>query len=268
MRVVAYWHGPERIYKYAQAFANGCPFPCNVWHVNKSKQHQYDVVWLYGLGDARQAFDHHSNALRLVGDKGYFHGLVAQKYLRVSVNAQQPDAHLRRREHSPERFDALGIAVQPVTRRGEYILLCGNGPKQAGLQGTAYGEWERQTYERLKAITGREILAREKPKNPPIEGLPRSTHASTADAIRGAWAVVSRTGNIGADAILHGVPVIAEAGPGAVYYNAPLADIETIQPISADERRNALADIAAWNWRRDELNSGAFWRHLEAEGLV
>ncbi len=268
MKALAYWHGPERVRKYAQAFEGGCPVRCRMLHVSEVGAEEADVVWLYGLGEARRVFDYHSRALRIVGDKGYFAGEVTQKYLRVSINAQQPDKHLRLVPHSTDRFDALGIKTQPVTKRGDYILLCGVGPKQCWIQGRDYGQWERETFAKLQSLTDRQIIVREKPKNAPIDGVPRSTHATTAGAIRGAWAVVCQTGNIGIDAILHGVPVIAEAGPGSVYYKATLDDIETIQPLDADARRQALADVAYWQWRRDEFTSGAFWRHLKAEGLI
>jgi hypothetical protein len=268
MKAIAYWHGPERVRKYAQAFANGCPIPCRVEHVSKCGPHDADVVWLYGLGEALPVFERHKKSLRLVGDKGYFAGCGTEKHLRVSVNAQQPDKHLQLRRHNPDRFLALGINVEPVSKRGEHILLCGMGPKQCKIQGLQYGEWEQRTMDRLKAITDRKIIVCEKPKNPPIPNVPRSEYPSTADAIRDAWAVVCLTGNIGVDSILHGVPVIAEAGPGSVYYKATLADIETIQPISAEQRLSALSDIAYWQWKREELVSGEFWRHLAKEGLV
>src|SRR5690606_24658007 len=142
------------------------------------------------------------------------------------------------------------------------------GPKQCGIQGLRYGEWEKRTAERLADITGRKVIVREKPKNPPIRGVRRAEHRTTADAIRSAWAVVCLTGDIGVDAILHGVPVIASHGPGAVYFSEALDDVETIHPISREERMAALSDIAYWQWKRSELSSRAFWRHLEAEGFV
>lgn len=237
-------------------------------HVSQCGSEPADVVWLYGMGEALPVFHHHKDALRLVGDKGYFCGCGTEKHLRVSVNAQQPDKHLRLREHSPDRFNSLGIDIKPVENRGSHILLCGIGPKQCGIQGLRYGEWETKTLAKLKEITDRRIIVREKPKNPRIPNVPRSEHESTADAIRSAWTVVCLTGNIGVDSILHGVPVIAEAGPGSVYYQATLSDVETIQPLSPQKRLSALSDIACWQWKRDELSSGAFWQHLKAEGLV
>lgn len=271
MIALAYWHGPERIHKMALAFATGCRvhgIPCEVLHISECGHKQADLVWLYGLGEAKRAFDFHQSAVRLVGDKGYFAGLVSERYIRISVNAQQPDKHLRLRKHQPDRLNKLRLNVEPVTNRGEYVLLCGIGPKQCGIQTLAYGQWERAAYERIKQVTDRPILVREKPKNAQIAGLPRCPKAVTADSIREAWAVVCLTGNIGVDSIVHGVPVIAEAGPGSVYYRAALEQIETIQPLSAAERIAALSDIAYWQWRRDEFSSGALMDHIKREGLV
>jgi hypothetical protein len=255
----------------ALAFSMGCrahSIPCDVRHVREFRHSAADIVWLYGMGEAKVVFDGHPKALRLVGDKGYFAGFDVPRHIRVSVNAQQPDAHLRLRKHPSDRFKALGIKVEPVSHRGDYVLLCGIGPKQCGIQGLHYGQWERETFAKLKTLTNRPIIVREKPKNPPIHGVPRSGHSSTSDAIRGAWAVVCLTGNIGIDSILHGVPVIAKEGPGSVYYDASLSDIETIQPLPLEKREQALADIAYWQWRRDEFSNGAFLNSLKLEGMI
>lgn len=270
MRVLAYYHGPARIRRHAEAFAAGCAahgVACGLRQVG-SPPEQADVVWLYGLGPAMPAFQAHAAALRLVGDKGYFSERGPKGYLRVSVNAQQPDLHLRNRRHDPQRWRSLGIDVDPVAKRGDYVLICGMGPKQATRQGLAYGEWERATFAQLRQFTSRPLLVREKPKNSPIPGLPRSSHGTTSEAIRGAWAVVCMTGNIGADAILEGVPVIAQAGPGSVYYDEGLHEIERIRPMPSGKRLSALSDIAAWNWSPEEIAAGQFWGHLKNEGMV
>ncbi len=271
IKAIAYWHGPDRIHKMAMAFEMGCRIHgirCQVKHVSKYTPDHADLVWLYGLGEALPVYKAHEGAVRCVGDKGYFAGYPMPKYQRVSVNAQQPDAHLQRRPHPSDRFSELKIEVTPAETRGDYVLICGMGPKQCKLQGLSYGQWETETYQKVRAVTDRPILIREKPKNAHIPCAPRSTHASTAEAIRGAWAVVCLTGNIGVDCILHGVPVIAREGPGSVYYKATLADIETIKPLTTEQRKSALSDVAYWNWRRDEFTKGAFISHLKDEGLL
>lgn len=239
---------------------------CEIRKVEDLGAERADVVWMYGLGPARPVFDAHEGAVRVVGDKGYFSEYATTRHFRVSVNAQQPDAHLRLRAHPADRWKALRINVTPVKARGKYILLCGIGPKQAERHGLQYGEWERKTYKLLRGLTDRQILVREKPKNPVIAGLPRAQHALNSEAIRGAWAVVCMTGNVGVDAIVEGVPVFAEAGPGSVYYPGGLDGLETVQPIA--NRVEALSDIAYWQWTSEEIASGQFWENLRLEGLV
>lgn len=271
MQAVAYVHGPPRIHRMGNAFAQGCArhgIPCRVIPVGAPPP-PADLVWVYGLGPALPAFEAHAGAVRVVGDKGYFaEHKIQPKYLRVSVNAQQPDAHLKAVPHPADRWNRLGIRVHPVAERGKYILLCGIGPKQAARHGLAYGEWERTTYARLKALTDLPILVREKPKNPAISGLPRCTHAAASEAIRGAWAVVCMTGNIGVDAILEGVPVIAESGPGRVYYPVGLEHINSIEPLAPDARAQALSDIAYWQWTLPEMADGRLIANLKREGIL
>lgn len=271
MKAAAYVHGPPRIHRMAQAFAQGCArhgIPCQVLPVG-AKATPADLVWVYGLGPALPAFEAHAGAIRLVGDKGYFaEHKMKPNYLRVSINAQQPDAHLQLRPHPLDRWHGLGITAQPVASRGKYILLCGIGPKQAARHGLAYGEWERKTYARLSTFTGLPIMVREKPKNPPIKGLPRSPHRAASEAIRGAWAVVCMTGNIGVDAILEGVPVVAESGPGRVYYPGGLEQISTLQPLAPAAREAALADIAYWQWTLPEIAAGDLIANLKTEGII
>jgi hypothetical protein len=259
-RVVAYVHGPERVRVLGRAFKAGCErhgIPCEVREVGDFAP--ADVVWLYGLGPALPAFEAHPGSVRLVADKGYFAEYAkGEKYFRVSVNAQQPDAHLRLRPHPSDRWEALGIEAEPVKKRGDYILLCGMGPKQAARHGYGYGQWER---ERLRTLPW-PTLVREKPKNPPIDGI-RSQHKTTSEAIRGARVVVCKTGNIGVDCLLHGVPVVCDSGPGLVYYPERRLDAEPIA-----DRLQALADVAYWQWTAREIEAGDFWRHLKDEGFV
>lgn len=272
MKAAAYAHGPQRVVEMAKAFQQGClkhHIPCELRHVRSLSGKPVDFVWLYGMGEGAKVFHTYPKAIRLVGDRGYFHGYkpTAKRpdvHLRVSINAQQPDAHLRLRRHPLDRFNKLGITVEPVTKRGDYILLCGMGPKQASFGCKQYGQWERETYAKLRTMTDRPIYFREKPKNPPLD-LPKCPHKDAAESIRNAYTVVCNTGNIGADCILHGVPVVANAGPGRVYY--PIADLDA-EPLTELQRWDALADLSYWHWTYRELASGEFLAHLRAEGVL
>jgi hypothetical protein len=278
VKAAAYVHGPARVVALGQAFAAGCRklgVECAVVHVKDYRKPDPDVTltWHYGMGEQRRVFlAYEGRATRIVADKGYFHGYVPKdrpRYFRIAIDSQQADGVLRLREHPLDRFIELGINVRPVAERGQYVLLCGMGMKQAGMvQGIPYGSWERATYAQLRKLTGKPIMAREKPKCPPLTGLPRLGPCPASTAIRRAWAIVCNTGNIGADAVLEGVPVVANAGPGAVYGQRELVGIDALQPLSHDARLAALADIAYWQWTQQEIADGLMLANLIAEGVV
>lgn len=232
-----------------------------------------DVVWLYGMHAMEHIFNAYEGlALRVVGDLGYWREGAArlpmhQRPVRISLNAQQPDRHLRLRRHPPDRLQALQLP-EPVQKRGEYILVAGHDPLQARRHGLAYGQWELETIARVRAVSSRQVLLREKPGCERLSvNITRGGGADITVPLRNAWAVCCLTGNVGADAILHGVPCCAQSGPGAVYAPCPLEWIDDAVPLAPAQRLAALADLAYWQWTPEEMTAGALWAHLRQEVL-
>lgn len=264
----------------AHAFADGCArngVRCELRDIHFFDGPRYcDVVWMYGLHDTRKIFDAYAGkAQRVTGDLGYWRERASElplnkRHIRIAVEAEQPDAHLALRAHPSDRFEALQLGIEPVQLRGEYVLVTGHCPIQAQRNGFEYGQWEAQQVERLRWTTLRSIQVRAKQNCEPlsIKGATRNTDKEASSAIRNAWAVVCRSGNIGADAILHGVPVIANSGPGAVYHREQLHQINDLWPLDAPTRLRALSDIAYCQWTEEEFGSGAMFAHLQTEGLV
>jgi hypothetical protein len=252
MKAVAYVHGPERVHKLGRAFAQGCAahgIPCPVKTFDASvKPFDVDVVWLYGLGPARPVFDAYEKN-RIVMDKGYFaeYADPKNKYFRYSIDSQQPTQAMVK-DHPDDRWRKFGLKVEPVKAIGEYILICGIGPKQCERLGVGYGDWEREKFGRCDGLNGWRAVVREKPKNPLIDGARRCTARTASEAIRGARTVICKTGNMGADAILHGIPVRADAGPGSLAYR---------------DRQHALNNFAYWQWTPKEMASGEFMTYLK-----
>lgn len=279
MRAIAYTGTGGRLIELAHLFASGCgvhEVDCAIKPIEHFKTVEpCDVVWMYALAAHDPVFHaYRGHARRVVGDLGYWREEAYKlplelRHVRIAVEALQPDLYMASRPHPSDRFDALGLAVEPVRERGAYILVCGHSEEQAARHGFHYGQWEAQVVGRLTAITKRDLQLREKPGLPriKIEGVAQSV-GNLAAAIRGAWAVVCLSGNIGADAILHGVPVVARSGPGAAYHRTPLESIEQCAPLAAGERLQALADIAYCQWTPEEFASGSLWKYLRDDGLL
>lgn len=283
-KALAFFHDPvPRVRGYAEAFATGCQRHGVECAIRRSEEAVVEpgvtVIWHYGVGLGLRGtaklggipFQAYAGkATRIGGDAGTWGRLTARPIIRVSVEGPQLAADLLRRGRSGALFYALGIDVQPNSKRGDYILVTGRSTADAGTVGEPYGDWERAVCARLRAVTDRPIVLREKPRNPRIEipGVEHDTGRTCDDAIRGAWAVVCRSGNIGSDALLHGVPVWAESGPGAVFSTFTPETVESAQPLSPEDRLSALGDIAAWQWTNEEMARGELWEHLKAEGVV
>lgn len=277
-RALAFWHNPEpRVRGHAEAFAAGARLhgvPCEILHSSRATEAVpgVDVVWHYGLGEGGLPFrTYGGKAARVGGDAGVWRRLTSTKFIRISVEGPQLGALMNRRAHDFGRFEALKIPAQPKPRRGDYILVTGRSKYDAAVHGQEYGVWERAIFDRLRTITTRPIVFRPKPKNDsvPHPGIREEREPRDCNlAILGAHAVVCRSGNIGADAILLNVPVWAESGPGAVYRAFELEDIDRAATLEPDVRRGALADIAAWQWTDEEIRRGELWAHLRDEGVI
>jgi hypothetical protein len=280
MKAIAYAQSGGYPADLAHAFAAGAQrhgVRCEVRSAELfDKPHACHVVWTFGLHATGRIFDaYNALALRVVGDLGYWRERACERperkrHVRIAVNARQPDKHLRLRRHPSDRFDALQLGVDPVRQRGDHILICGHCPETAARVGWRYGEWEMAMAHLVRLVSTRQVVVREKPSCDPlrVEGAMRCTEKSAADAIRKAFAVVCRTGNIGADAILHGVPVFCGDGPGKPYNTLRAEWIDDALPLPDETRAQALADIAYWQWTPEEIERGELWEHLKTESLL
>lgn len=152
-----------------------------------------------------------------------------------------------------DRFDALGLtlAKQGGDPKG-YALICGQVPGDAahGLDANAYTNWLRETVKQYP-----NAVYRPHPRGG-IDLLGVESHTgSLKDALAGARLVVTWNSNVGHDALLAGVPVVAY-GPAAY---AELAG-ETLP--SVDTRREYFHRVAYGQWTLDEMRSGACQRFI------
>jgi hypothetical protein len=174
---------------------------------------------------------------------------------------------------SPDRWDELSVDLV-APGGGDYVLITGQKPldgshymSEAGLA-NMYQAW----VDKIRRFTDRQIVFRPHPRAPDmrIQGaeldVPTDTkNGGLAEAIAGAWAVITFNSTSGTDALLAGVPVFCR--PGAQYSRLAnthltprlggwLADIE--EPFFPD--RAQLLDhfhrLAYAQWTVEEMKAG------------
>jgi len=190
----------------------------------------------------------------LVAENGYLRGRHdGGDYYALAVHGhngsgQWPDGGL-------ERWDALGITLNPWRTVGRHILVAPNRP--FGMRGTVMpAQWGERTADRLRKVTQRPVRLRLHPGNGraavPLE-----------DDLRDAWAVVIWSSSVGIKALVEGVPVVCEA-PYWVCKGAALGSIDEIYPRLdlSDMRLRAMRSLAWAQWSIPEIASGAAFRHL------
>jgi hypothetical protein len=178
-------------------------------------------------------------------DHGY---MRRNKYIRVTHNAYQ---HTGVGMVSSDRFQSLGIKIQPWRASGHHILVCPQSDIFFALHGFGVGEWLEYVTVTLKQRTDRPIRVRLKSDKTPIEYDLLNAHC-----------VVVYTSACAIDAILAGVPAICTHPCAAsIMSSSKLEDIENPpRPIG----RLEWASVLAYNqWTLLEIRHGLCWKTVK-----
>jgi hypothetical protein len=173
-----------------------------------------------------------------------------------------------------DRLDALGVV--PATRKrvkGQSILVVGQvgGDSAHGMPTFRFREWAEASVRTLRSLTDGRIIWRCHPKDryriDGADAFSDPAEESLADALERSWLVVAYNSTAGLEAMIAGLPVVAE-GP-AVY--SPLAwrlnQWSRVAPADPVELSRLLAALAYTQWSLEEIATG-FPLDLALRGAV
>lgn len=237
--------------------AMGCMAAARASEYYRGEVENFDLVVSYGMRAGRRVRDAYRAAgvPVVVVDWGYM--------ARVNVKGEYESGHfqvgLERLNSVPpfacpaDRFDVLGIEI--AAKGGDpdgYVLVCGQVPQDTahGMSVEDYVAWLRETVSQYP-----EAVYRPHPRGgvhlPGIE----SHTGPLSEALAGARLVVTWNSNVGHEALLAGVPVVAH-GPAAY------AELAGEALPSLDARREYFHRAAYGQWTLDEMRSGACQRFI------
>lgn len=187
-------------------------------------------------------------------------------YHKVVVNGREPTDYFDRAS-LPDRFDRFGLELKPWRKGGDHILLAGMSEKSSGTRGFRPLEWEMNAIDKIKRVTDTPIVYRPKPswKNAkPIDGTVFSPPTQPlSEVLENCAGVVTLHSNVAVDALIAGVPVLAEQGV------ASLLSVWSIERLlgeqKQDRRQQLMDDVAYCQWTPTEMASGECWEHLVRE---
>lgn len=237
--------------------AMGCKVAARASEYHRDEVEPFDLVISYGMRAGRRVRDAYRAAgvPVVVVDWGYM--------ARVNVKGEYEGGHfqagLDRLNSVPpfacpaDRFDALGIEI--AAKGGDpdgYMLLCGQVPGDAahGMQAGAYIDWLRDVISQYP-----DAVYRPHPRGgvdlPGIE----SDGRPLAESLAGARLVVTWNSNVGHEALLAGIPVVAHG-------EAAYAELTGEQLPTIEQRRAYFCRAAYGQWTLDEMRSGVCQRFL------
>jgi hypothetical protein len=156
--------------------------------------------------------------------------------------------------------------LKPWKESGNYILLCGQVRGDASVRHIDIHRWLKNM-EHLCRATYPEARVRYRPH--PIEvqrksyktlkGVELSTRSLEEDLAEAA-VCITYSSNVGVDAVLAGVPVIA-VDPGSMVYH--LASHNINEPPVRPNRTQWAHNMAYCQWTFDEIANGDAWEHLK-----
>lgn len=143
------------------------------------------------------------------------------------------------------------IQIKPWIKSGNYILVL--PPSEHVSLWYDFANWEKNTINKLKQYTQKEIRIRKKDSKIPF-----------MEEIKNAWAIITSQSTAAVDAILNGVPSFCDEMSMAkpVSYT-DLSLIET--PFYPDNREEWIDSLLANQYLMSEIENGFAWNRLKTK---
>lgn len=218
---------------------------------------QHVACWGWRLGATLRRIGHEV----LVMERGYLGDRFAWTSLawnglngRGNFGQVPDDGGARFRQH---------FSMAPWRKNPEgYVLIAGQVPGDASLQGKNLEPWYAETADRIRGL-GLEPMFRPHPQalkrglRQVVRGVPRHT-GSLAEALAGARQVVTYNSNTGVDAVLAGVPLVAD-NEGSMAW--PVSGTQ-LGELHMPPRERWAHDLAWKQWSLAEIRDGTALRGL------
>ena len=155
------------------------------------------------------------------------------------------------RDCPPDRLSRLRLNIAPWRKSGRNIIVC--PPTEYFMYAHGCLDWLETTLKKLRSVTDRPIIIREKPK-------PGEKIVPLPQALESAHAVVTHSSNVAIEAACLGTPVFVAPASAA----APIGrtDVAEIEEPNYPDREPWLAHLAYNQFSFDEIRDGVAWRTL------
>jgi hypothetical protein len=202
----------------------------------------------------------------IVLETGYINrGDGESNHYAAGFNGLNGRADFRNECMPDDRAKKLGVSLKPW-KQGKDIVLCGQVPWDASVEGSDHLLWLEAAAERIRGYSSRPIKFRPHPKAlsafSAIDGTELSVRPLSED-LKNAHCVVTYNSNSAVEALLEGVPVFAH-DKGSMCWELANKSLLSVDVPNKPDRTEWLNNLAYCQWTLSEMSSGATWHHLAA----
>lgn len=235
-----------------------------------------DIAAMVGV-KSKRLFDAnwHAGVHTLMFDKGYDRTQIQPtgiwKYWRVAIDGHHPTHYLSRLDYGPERWNRLGLTMEPWRFDGNKIIFAGSSEKYHDFYNMENPTDFAQKYiTRIRKLNLKKtIVYRPKPswhEAVPIHGTVFSQEGPIEELLKGAFALITHGSNAVWEAIHAGVPTVVLGD--AVSRSISSTECEHLRnPLLVSDRKRLkwASNLAYCQWTIAELRSGEAWKHIKEQ---
>jgi hypothetical protein len=183
------------------------------------------------------------------------------RYYSISLNGLNGRSDPLPSPMPSDRWDSLGLPLQPWRGQEKFVLVCGQKTNDAAIGDLNPRLWAAQTIEQVQMYTRKTVMFRPHPEDPsqrrPI-GVPHSTHETFIEALADVHAVVAYNSNALVEATIAGVPTFA-LGEGSMVQGVTNTELRDLDKPLAFAREQWAYDLAWRQYTVEEFRSGLPW---------
>lgn len=169
-----------------------------------------------------------------------------ERFAQVSDTLRQNQIQSEIEIHAP-RFDANG-----------FVMICPPSEFLSERSGFTQAAWTDKTIEKVKAVTDRRIVIRQKP-------TVNRTPAPLLQAMEGAYCAVTYTSNVATEVLLGGYPCFTFGPhPCNVFSQTDFENFENASVPPVDALKAWAANLCANQWTLAEIARGDCWNKVGA----
>lgn len=270
MNVAVYYPDYDRLhFEVLQAFAKGVPGATLCRTAEFDEASPPDVAVVFGVrkhavprsNDRGRIIDAMGPERVIVLETGYVH---RRDYFACGWGGLNGRADFRNADSPPDRWEKLGVELEPWRLSQGHVLVVGQVPWDASVQNSDHLQWVSDIANALKEY-GFGVCVTPHPLGPKyvVEGIP-SVYGTMEDKLKGAEAVVTYNSNSAVEAVIKGIPTVA-MDCGSMAWPVTRHVLHKMCVAYTPVRDQWAANLAYAQWNLDELRSGEAWEHINKE---